>query len=410
MRILLLNTSERSGGAAVAANRLMHALEKEGCNVKYLVRDKQTENPNVISINHSWIKRKINHLRFIWERLVIYLLTGFNKNILFQLSIANTGTDVSKFEEVKNADIIHLHWINQGFLSIDDIRRISQLGKPVIWTIHDQWIANSIYHYTGESKKREKPFWFEKYVLKKKEKIDFSIFTIVGCSKWISEYAKDSKLLLKARITSIPNPINLSVFKPQEKELSRQHFNLDNKKDIILFGAAKLTDTRKGLSFFLEACTILLKRNPRLSNSCQIALLGKTDQGLCEMFPITTHSLGFMSNESEIIAAYSAADLFIIPSLEDNLPNTIMESMACGTPCVGFKTGGIPEMIDHKVNGYLAEYKSAEDLANGIEWVLNHTDKSSLSKACISKVTTKYTESVVAQQYIELYKNRLKNK
>lgn len=106
-----------------------------------------------------------------------------------------------------------------------------------------------------------------------------------------------------------------------------------------------------------------------------------------------------------MVAAYSCADLFVIPSLEDNLPNTIMESMACGTPCIGFATGGIPEMIDHCVNGYVAKYKDANDLANGIQWVLEHEDRQALSDACVKKVQENYTEEVVAKKYLELYKS-----
>ena len=109
-----------------------------------------------------------------------------------------------------------------------------------------------------------------------------------------------------------------------------------------------------------------------------------------------------------MVAAYSCADLFVIPSLEDHLPNTIMESMACGTPCVGFEIGGIPEMIDHRVNGYVANYKDAGDLANGIQWVLEHEDRLALSDACVKKVQENYTEEVVAKQYTALYGKLLK--
>ncbi|WP_301703939.1 glycosyltransferase [uncultured Parabacteroides sp.] len=104
-----------------------------------------------------------------------------------------------------------------------------------------------------------------------------------------------------------------------------------------------------------------------------------------------------------MVAAYSCADLFVIPSLEDNLPNTIMESMACGTPCVGFATGGVPEMIDHDINGYVANYMDADDLANGIQWILNNPNPQALSDACVKKVQENYTEEVVAKQYIAFY-------
>lgn len=404
MKIVLINTSERTGGAAVAANRLMHALQAEGHEVKLIVRDKQTNNPNVVTVNTSWLKEKINYLRFVWERLIIFIATGFNKEILFQVSIANTGTDISQHPLVKEADIVHLHWINQGFLSLQDIKSLTKSGKVIVWTIHDLWITNGIYHYIDNAISS----WLDRMVFKQKEKIDFSKITIVGCSKWISDCARSSLLLKKASITSIPNPIDTSVFRPIGKEEASSLIDIGKERFIILFGAAKLTDTRKGLVFFLKACQLLLKRNPALKDCIQIELLGKASQDICDLFPVKVHTLGYMTDAEKMAAAYSIANLFVIPSLEDNLPNTIMESMACGTPCVGFNTGGIPEMIDHKINGYLAEYKSAEDLANGIEWVLNHPEKDALSNACVMKVQTHYSESVVARQYIELYKSLLK--
>ena len=135
--------------------------------------------------------------------------------------------------------------------------------------------------------------------------------------------------------------------------------------------------------------------------------MGNNGNELSRLLPFKTHILGYLSNEGQIAKAYSCANAFVIPSLEDNLPNTIMEAMACGTPCVGFATGGIPEMIDHLQNGYVAEYKSAEDLANGIRWVLEHPNKDSLSKACVEKVKRCYAEEIVAKQYIHLYEDIL---
>lgn len=136
--------------------------------------------------------------------------------------------------------------------------------------------------------------------------------------------------------------------------------------------------------------------------------MGNGSEELCQALPFKVNSLGYISDTSTMVAAYSCADLFVIPSLEDNLPNTIMESMACGTPCVGFEIGGIPEMIDHRVNGYVANYKDAGDLANGIQWVLEHEDRLALSDACVKKVQENYTEEVVTKQYTALYEKLLK--
>jgi glycosyltransferase involved in cell wall biosynthesis len=113
--------------------------------------------------------------------------------------------------------------------------------------------------------------------------------------------------------------------------------------------------------------------------------------------------LDYVDNEHDMVSIYNAVDLLAIPSLEDNLPNTIMEAMACGTPCVGFQTGGIPEMIDHLHNGYVAEYKSSEDFANGMYWTLQESEYTSLSEQARRKVVTSYSESTIARRYIDVY-------
>ena len=153
MNILLLNTSDRTGGAAVAANRLMWALRKQGVNVRMLVRDKGLDDDIIISVNTSYLRKQLNYVRFVWERFVIFICNLFSKKSLFQVSIADTGTDISQKDVFKKADVIHLHWINQGFLSLSDIKRIINTSKPIVWTMHDLWPATGICHYPGVCRK-----------------------------------------------------------------------------------------------------------------------------------------------------------------------------------------------------------------------------------------------------------------
>ena len=149
MRVLIVNTSERVGGAAIAANRLMEALKKNGVKVKMLVRDKQTDHLTVLSIGHHWMQP----LKFIWERLCIFIANNFSRKNLFQVDIANAGTDITKLSEFQRADVIHLHWVNQGFLSLADIDKVMHAGKPVVITMHDQWYFTGICHYSGKDRK-----------------------------------------------------------------------------------------------------------------------------------------------------------------------------------------------------------------------------------------------------------------
>ena len=149
MRVLIINTSERRGGAAIAACRLMDALRNHGIKAKMLVRDKQTDQISVLGLNQSWWKI----WQFIWERIIIWKANHFKKHHLFAVDIANTGTDITTLPEFQQADVIHLHWINQGMLSLNDIHRILQSGKPVVWTMHDMWPCTGICHHARDCEK-----------------------------------------------------------------------------------------------------------------------------------------------------------------------------------------------------------------------------------------------------------------
>ena len=385
MNILILNTSELTGGAAVAANRLAKALGKSGVEVSMLVRDRKTDHVKVFSVNNSWISHRLNSFRFIWERLIIFICNFFSKKNLFQVSIANTGTDLSKHPLVQQADVIHLHWVNQGFLCLSDIKKLVNTGKPIVWTMHDLWPATAICHYPGGCEKyisncyqcpmlKRNPFFdLAASVFKEKGKIGLSKITFVGCSRWI-----------------------------MEERVARKRFGLPEDKFLLLFAAAKLSDTRKGAIFLIEACE---KLKEKYQDRIEIVLMGNSSEELISQFPFKVNTLGYISDQDSMISVYACADMFVIPSLEDNLPNTIMESMACGTPCVGFETGGIPEMIDHLKNGYVAKYKDTEDLAEGIKWIIDSRESLQLSEACIRKVHDCYQESVVAGRYIDLYRS-----
>jgi len=409
MKILILNTSERIGGAAVAANRLMKALNKTGHEARMLVRDKQTDDERVVSLNTIWWCRLVNRFRFIWERLVIFVHHRFTKKNLFAVSIANTGTNISKHPLVKEADIIHLHWINQGFLSLKNIRQLIKLNKPIVWTMHDMWPCTGICHHarTCERYRQQCRNCFFQHHPAKKD-ISAAVFrkkqlyyqpaniSFVTCSDWLNKRAANSALLSQKQITTIANPIDTKVFAPFDKIISREKLGLPTNKKLILFSAVNLSDYRKGFSYLAEAIKLLDV------NNVELLLLGNMKTALPEL-PLKVNYMAFVPNEADMAMVYSAADLYVTPSLEENLPNTIMEAMACGTPCVGFDTGGIPEMIDHKNNGYVADCQSAEELAAGIRWVLSEADYAALSAKAVEKVRSYYSEWIVAGEYIELY-------
>lgn len=413
MRVLIINTSERIGGAAVAASRLMESLKNNGIKAKMLVRDKQTDQISVVSLDHSWL----TVWRFVWERIVIWNANRFKKNNLFAVDIANTGTDITTLPEFQQADIIHLHWINQGMLSLGDIRKILLSGKPIVWTMHDMWPCTGICHHARECSHYQQechhcPFIYgggnkndlsTQIFRKKKALYKLAPITFIACSHWLEERAQSSNLLLGQTVTNIPNPINTNLFKPRNKKEARSKCHLPQNRKLILFGSVKSTDKRKGIDYLIESCNLLVQKHPELKQSMAVVAFGNQSQQLESLLPFPVYPLNYVKNERDLVDVYNAVDLFVTPSLEENLPNTIMEAMACGIPCIGFQVGGIPEMIDHLHNGYVAQYKSAEDFANGIYWALTESEYPALSEQACRKAVANYSESIVAKKYIDIY-------
>ena len=412
MRVLIINTSERIGGAAVAAGRLMESLKNNGIKAKMLVRDKQTDQISVVGLKGSWL-----HVwKFMWERIVIWKANRFKKNDLFAVDIANTGTDITSLPEFQQADVIHLHWINQGMLSLNTIRKILTSGKPVVWTMHDMWPFTGICHYASDCDKYTQechycPLLFKggkkdlsyRTFEKKRKLFDGANITFVACSRWLEGMAKQSELLKGQTITNIPNAINTNLFKPRNKKQAREKCHLPQDKKLLLFGSVKITDKRKGIDYLVEACKILASQDPGLSKQLGVVVFGKQAEQYASLFPFPIYPMNYVSNEKELVDIYNAVDLYVTPSLQDNLPNTIVEAMACGIPCVGFNVGGIPQMIDHLHNGYVAEYQSAKDLANGIRWTLTEGEYDNLSEEACRKALSSYSESIISMRYIDIY-------
>ncbi len=418
MKITLVNTSDKVGGAAVACNRLLMALNSQNIPANLLVQNKLSHSNLVSSTTNNYFKSKLNFYRFAYERL-LFSLKEKSKEVRFAFSLANTGEDISNNRLIYEADIIHLHWINFGFLSLNTLEKLLKLNKPVVWTLHDMWTFTGGCHYSGDCTSyqvecKNCPFLIKpgekdisNAIWNKKSKIyDNKNITFVACSKWLADIAKKSALLNKFRIESIPNPIDTSVYKPSDKFSVRNSLNIDNNKKFLLFGSMNIADKRKGFYYLNQALEILDKKHPELKESMELIVFGKSKKEVFDKLPYKTNDLGMLSEESRIVAAYNAADLFVLPSLEDNLPNTIMESISCGTPVVAFNTGGIPEMIDHKSNGYLSEYKNEEDLANGIYWALFHSEN--IGENARNKTLNAYTYDNIALKYINLYHSLLK--
>ena len=413
MRVLIINTSERIGGAAIAASRLMDALKKNGVRASMLVRDKQTDRLTVHAAGGGWWRP----LCFLWERLCVFVSNGFSRRTLFWTDIANTGIDVTRMAEFQRADVVHLHWVNQGFLSLDVIGKIVRSGKKVVVTMHDQWYFTGVCHHSDECEKyaelccdcelmrgRLMGDMAKKVFLRKRQIYKGGHVTFVGCSRWIADRARRSRLTEGHKVVNIPNPIDTDLFCMMDKARAREAMRLPQDKRLLLFGCQRITDERKGFRLLVEALQQIEQARPELAKEMEIVVVGGEAESVRSQVPFGIIPISYVSDTERMVALYNAVDIFVTSSLQENLPNTIMEAMACGVPCVGFNVGGVPEMIDHKRNGYVAEYRNAQDLADGIVWTLTG-DQGALSRNARQKVLDEYSESIVAGQYIKVYED-----
>lgn len=428
MRVTHLSTYHLFGGAAVAANRLHRALQKQiwtapAVESTMLVGtaarlEKHRPAPGVTYLANNFLAEQTAFGRFVAERLY-FLPHERAPSVRFQFSPARFGANLDFHPAIQQADVLHLHWINFGFLSLNGLRSLFNLGKPIVWTLHDQWAFTGGCHYSRGCDHflthcRQCPY------LKKPDEQDLSyrvfeqkeaLFSqakvhFTPPSYWLANEAKRSALLHDFPFTVIPYAIDQNVFRPIERSEANAHLDLpDSQQPRLLFGSANVTDSRKGFRYFAESLQLLHQQYPDLNP--EILVFGKGRSYLFNELPYPIHHLGILTSQDDIVAAYNASDVMVVPSLEDNLPNTVIESMACGTPVIGFKTGGIPEMIGHEQNGYLADIGSAQELADGLAFLLTHPNPDTLHQNARQFAENRFSEDVVARQHIELYQRMM---
>jgi glycosyltransferase involved in cell wall biosynthesis len=430
MKILIVNTSEKTGGAAIAASRLVKALCRQGLDAKMLVAKAQTGSPRVVAL-----KPYLRYFGyFLVERTIVWMANRWHWYNLFGVDVAAVGCDITQTPEFREADIIHLHWVNQAMLSLRGIRKILESGKPVVWTMHDMWPCTGICHYATnctrytteegcsqcQELKYPSPHDLSARVFGWKSRL-FSEHRIhfIACSRWLEQSARVSSLFRNQPIRCIHNAIDSSIFhhrggaEDTEKTLStmneaRSALGLPGAPEmrLLLFASLKVTDERKGLKYLVEAANILHKEYGDLRN-LGFVVLGNRSEEVEKMLPFPVYSLGYVTDEHKMATVYRACDLFVTPALFENLPNTIAEASACGTPCVGFNTGGIPEMIDHKQTGYVAQYKDSADMARGIHYLLCEADYRVLSRHSVQKADAEYSEHSVVEKHLAYYRECL---
>ena len=416
MKVLLVNTSYGAGGAAVAARRLMEALMQNGAEASMLVRDGEAAD-KVRVLPCRWLTQ----WHFLWERLVLLVRLGFRRKHLFDIDAGISGTDITRLREFREADVIHLHWVNQGMLSFSDLRKIIRSGKPVVWTMHDAWPSTAICHLTlgcrqFTSQCRQCKYlghdssWLAKVWRRKRQILEKGDISFVACSRWLEGEAKASAMLRGQHIVSIPNCIDTRLFSPGDRLEARREENLPQDRRLVLFVCQRVTNAYKGMDYLIEACRQLADAHPTMKDEVSVVLLGSHADEVASQLPFPAIAVGYVNDEQRMARLYRSADVFVLPSLSENLPNTIMEAMACGVPCLGFRVGGIPEEIDHLRTGYVARYRDAEDLAHGLRWLLYEADGKALAKECVRKVEQCYSQAAVAVKYTEVYQHAMAHK
>jgi glycosyltransferase involved in cell wall biosynthesis len=417
LKTTLINTDDHTGGAAIACRRLLKALQAHTqVNAQMLVQESRSGQKGINALDNFWFQKKKSLVRFIAERLT-FLPFEKNRDVRFLFNVGFWGRNISNNKIIQQSNVVHLHWINFGFLSIKSIEQLLKTQKPIVWTLHDMWAFTGGCHHSGECENYQLSCGNCQEFMNNPISNDLSNrvwesknhhwqngnLTIVTCSEWLAQRARKSSLFKNRTVVSIPNPIDTSVFVPLPKHEARKELKLSTSKKYILFTAMRIDAPKKGFSYFKEALEILAKDERFDNSTTELLIFGQADQTDFESLPLKVNFLGKLNAVEQIVRVYSSASVFVTPSLEENLPNTIMEALACGTPAVGFAVGGIPEMIDHNQNGYLAIYKDSRDLAKGIKQVLESIDYESLSQNARHKVMGHYSEEVVATRYANLY-------
>ena len=405
MKILIVNTYLQGGGAAVASCRLAQALRRDGLDVTMLS-----------------MHRKFPH--FYWERFVIWASNLFSRKHLFVVSIANAGEDITRLPEFREADIIHLHWINQGFISLDCLRRILDSGKPVVWTLHDMWPLTAICHHAYtctayETHCRNCHFLRHpsatdlsaKVFDRKAEVLKGSDMHVVAVSQWLADKVRHSALLKDKPLCVIPNTLSTRLFPMLDKAECRRIVGVPD-KNILIFGAAKLDDPIKGFGLFVKSLRCLFRSHPEYWGTVHVLLFGniKSDKKtFLSSIQVPCTYCGSIET-GNLAQLYSASDAVVSSSYYETFGQTLIEAQACGCVAVSWNNSGQADIIRHKVNGYLAEYLSEADLAEGIRWALDEGQKVATREQRRQMTIERFSENVVGQMHVQLYEQLIDNK
>lgn len=321
----------------------------------------------------------------IEDKIQAYLTRKSDKR-LGSFSYPVLGNNLAKLEEVKNADVIYIHWALKGMINLRSMEQLARLNKPVVIFLHDMWnITGGCHHsFSCEKYKTEGCNNCPMFPADKKNDLSAKEFRkkmrlyskynnlfFVSPSKWLYDCAKESLLTKNKPVFYIPNILDKVLFKPADKTVARQILNVDTGETVIAFGAITVNSPYKGWTYLQKALE-LLSKDDSLKNISVLIFGSAYNKEIANAIPFKTRFMGYLLDEYSTSLVYNASDVFIAPSLAEAFGYVVMEALSCGTPVVGFNVGGIPDMIRHKENGYLAKYKDADDVSEGIKFCLKN--------------------------------------
>jgi len=396
MKVLIVNTSDIYGGAARAAYRLHKSLLDKNIDSQMLVQNKSSDDFTVIGPKTKF-EKLINKLKPTIDRLPFSITKNkTTTTTLFSCAWLPSKKLVKQINDI-NPDVVHLHWINGGMLKIEYIGKIN---AKIVWSLHDMWPFSGGWHYE-EPLANVKQKRLDQRIIKRKNRIFSRIddMTIVGLSRWLQQCAKLSEPFHNKEVVHLPNPIDSQVFKPIDMRLSRELWRLPLDKKLVLFGAMGATsDPRKGFRELVQALSLIE------DDDIEFVVFGASEPKEPLDVDCKVHYMGTLSDDVSLVTLYSAVDVMLVPSRQEAFGQTASEAMSCGTPVVAFGHTGLLDIVDHKVNGYLATPFDTSDLATGIQWVINYESYEELSSNARNKVVETFDYEVVSDKYIQLYR------
>lgn len=404
IQVLLFNTYDW-GGAGIATRRLAKSLNEIDINAELLVRHSRSDHPNVTAPTSN-IRRAYNAVRLVADSKPTRLYGG-TKDFSIGWLPDRLHTRINQIAP----DIVHLNWVGDGGISL---KTIGKIDVPIVWRLPDMWAFTGGCHYARDCQKYQETcgacpqlhsrfsYDISRWVWRTKRKAwDNADITVVATSSWLAKKAASSSLFSNRRIEVIPNALDTDTYRPVPGVIGRQLFDIPDADHIVLFGAQQSTSNpRKGFDLLVDAIASLD------TTDIHLVVFGGREPDEGPNFDVPTSYVGYLEDDQSLAVLYSMADVMVTPSRYEGFGQTVSEALACETPVVAFSGSGPEDIIDHKETGFLATPHEAEDLAAGIEWILEDGKRRGrLGKTARERAIERYSMTTVAAQYGDLFRD-----